>query len=608
MPVAPHAAARATQRALDPLILLPPLVAAALFATGNPNFGFDRPGWLDAFVYVGYFWHYTDHLAIFDEYYKASRLPWVLPGFISHRLFGEIAGSYVLHWVTLSGSGVALYLLLRDALKAPLVACIAAAAWVTSTQGHGVGGWNYHILASAGYYLLASWLSVRAAAPTAGRHVPFFCGVALACAVHAHLFYLVFVPLLVPLYLVCRPSGFREWRRIAVDLGWVVAGGVAVTVLLGAVNAATGGTWLFFMPQVRYTLWISETGNPWWFEAETWLPSARYLVVPVLCVAAGTAALLRRVGESDAVRLAFVAQAWIAGAIFTYYQFVARQSVLDHDYMAFGIYCHAFPALAVAMQRSSHRATGAATHAPLLAASVLVMAGVLLLGLPARLAPTLTALTAAAAGGLPPLAVPLMAGFAGIGAATLLPRRSAVVAFAVWFGLMNVWLTPAPDAYGFRTAGVQRSMMKLFREADRFTGVIDPSLNGIEYWFTSEPIQTSQGVLDLADVFDSFVSTRGWLGNLLLEQSPAPPVEEIRMDALANVYCIGVLSSVERHPEARQTFTDHFDANRRPLLEIATREFSTPELAFALTVFKVPAAESRPIQRGSAAACLPHDR
>ena len=80
---------------MDRFLLFPLLAPAVLLAAGNDAFGFDPPGYLDSFVYVGYFWHYPEHLWVFDDNsnYKISRLPWILPGYVLHALAGPVARS-----------------------------------------------------------------------------------------------------------------------------------------------------------------------------------------------------------------------------------------------------------------------------------------------------------------------------------------------------------------------------------------------------------------------------------------------------------------------------------------------------------------------------------
>ena len=90
------------------LHLVPLLIAAVFFLAGNEDFGFDSAGSLDSFMHLGYFWHYPAHLPGLDHDYKASRLPWILPGYLFHWLGDPAAASIVLVFATLSAGGVAL--------------------------------------------------------------------------------------------------------------------------------------------------------------------------------------------------------------------------------------------------------------------------------------------------------------------------------------------------------------------------------------------------------------------------------------------------------------------------------------------------------------------
>src|SRR5687767_15892511 len=89
---------RDTARRLDWFLVYPLLCPLVLLAAGNDAFGFDPSGWLDSYMYLGYFWHYADHLWLFDDNsnYKISRLPWLLPGFAAHSLLSPVAAARVL--------------------------------------------------------------------------------------------------------------------------------------------------------------------------------------------------------------------------------------------------------------------------------------------------------------------------------------------------------------------------------------------------------------------------------------------------------------------------------------------------------------------------------
>jgi hypothetical protein len=590
-------------RRMDWWILLPPSVALVLFAAGNDHFGFPPPGWLDAFVYIGYFWHYPEHLAIFENYYKASRLPWILPGFVVFRALGEIAGSYVLHWVTLSGSGVAMYLLLRDSLKDRAVAAVVGVAWVCSTTGHGPGGWGYHALAGTTYYVLTCWLIVRTASTSSWR-AGALAGATMACAIHTYPFYAPLAPIVLWLYFAARPRAGRDgWGRVAIDVGWMSAGALAITALLGLINAATGGPWLFFMAQFRTTLSLTQPGsNAWWFETASWLPTAKYLVVPVLSLfAAAGVPLLRPTDDVQRLQRAFALQSWAVLAIFAYFYLVHHFGVLNYDYMSLALYCHAFPALAAMLSGGNVR-EGAWTRAAILAGAVVVILGSLLLGMPTSLS-ILAQHVAAVRPDMPTIIPPIVLGVFGLLAGFALPKRLAVIVFAGWFSVVNPWTTASPSAYGTGNPGIHREMLRLFRDMDEYTTRLDPTLGAIEYWFTRETIDSPQGRMDLAGLFDSYVSTRAWYGNLLANQSPGVPIEQLTPKHLLNVTCLGVLSSVAQHEAVRAHLLGRFEGTGPSLRVVGEQQFHSENLALALTVLRVQ--QSDAVSEASADASRP---
>ena len=573
-------------------LLFPILIPAMLFAAGNRNFGFDPEGWLDPFVYVGYFWHYPEHLPVFDGNYKISRLPWILPGYAAY-LLGLTAGPLLLGYLTLLIVALATYLLVRDALGDRTVAAVAAAAFACCTQAHGVGGWAYHVLAAGGYYLLACWFVLRSAIGASPTRSVIAAGACYAAAIHTHLFLVAFAPLLALLYWAAGPrplDGF--WRRSLGDALLFVAGGVALTAVLGAANAFTGGDWLFFVPQIEQALRLTEPGrDEWWMgDAGRWLPTALYLVLPAAFLIAGLPALLRRAGDREGrLARAFVAQAWLALAIMLFFQFVRRQTTLDYYYMAFPIYLHAFPCLAAALAGWRAVRQGASERPVIAAAAAAVVLGALLFLLPAPLPQWMSVLSISTGlAALPPIGGPLVVAVAGVVAMFAVPRPVRLLVFAAWFSVVNTWIAPSPSSYGFGTPGVRREMLALFREADTFTTELDTGLTGIKYWIADERVTTPAGDVDLAAVFNSFVATRTWLTNLLGRTSPGAPIHQLTATVFERGPCIGLLSSTQTQPKLQHEMMAHFERLGRPLQEVAVRRFERPNLSFALTVLKEP--------------------
>jgi hypothetical protein len=573
---------------VDRFLLFPLLAPIVLLAAGNDGFAFDPAGYLDSFTYIGYFWHYPEHLWVFDDNanYKISRLPWIIPGYVLHTLTGPIAASFLLAYVSMVIGAVALYLISRDAFHDRGSGAVVGVAWACCTWAHGNGGWNYHVLMAAGYYLMGCWLIVRAA-QTASRWSALAAGVFLAAAVHTHLFLVIFAPIVVALHVAALPPQAGWLSRSVVAALQSIAGGILLTVVLSAINAGTGGTWQFFMPQIEQALKLTNPDyDHWWIgNASQWLPRARYLVLPLAFLAAGLTLLFRNHADPNR-RLSFtvVASAWAAFGVMCYFQFGRRQTTLDYSYMAFALYPPAFLCLIAALSDRERSTRAAAIAAGWGSAAIL---GALLLLLPRTIPAMMDAISQSA--GLTQLGwivPPLLVSVLGAWAMQALHASSRVIAFAVWFSIVNAWIAPAPTSYGIGTAGYHRSMLLTFREADRVTTELDPTLIGIKYWLSEEIVRTTDGEIPSRYIFDSFLASRAWLTNLLGRKSPSPSIDQLTLTDLDRGACIGILSTGKTQGHLQQQMKAHFAGLGRPLREVASRRFEADNFSFALTVLK----------------------
>jgi hypothetical protein len=92
---------------IDWYLAVPILGPMLLLLAGNADFMFDPAGWVDTFGLLGRFWHYAEQNPLFEPY-KNSRLPWILPGFVIHRLFDVVPAAYLLHTTALLASSMAI--------------------------------------------------------------------------------------------------------------------------------------------------------------------------------------------------------------------------------------------------------------------------------------------------------------------------------------------------------------------------------------------------------------------------------------------------------------------------------------------------------------------
>jgi hypothetical protein len=181
---------------------------------------------------------------------------------------------------------------------------------------------------------------------------------------------------------------------------------------------------------------------------------------------------------------------------------------------------------------------------------------------------------------------PLVASLIGVLAMQVTRGSGRVVVFALWFSVVNAWIAPLPAAYGLGTSSYQQSMLRIFREADRFTTAIDPTLIGIKYWMSDEPLATGSGEIRLQHVFDSFVATRAWYTNLLGRQTPSPPIEKLTLGDLDRGACIGIVSSLHSQPTLQREMEAHYARLGQPLGAVTVQRFEDANLSFALAVLK----------------------
>ena len=530
------------------------------------------------------------------------------PGFVLHHLFDTVTAEQLLHVTTLVATGVGLYFLLRDSLKDRTAAAVASAAWSCYTWIHGDGGWNYHVAGAIAYHVWALWALVRAAvAPSLHqrRWWAVVAGALLACAVHTHTVYAGFVGIMLLVFVVPPITSARAGAaRVASAVAWLLVGGIAITALLAVINVATGGRWLFFVPQLEYTLLVSRTGNRYLRPPAEWLPSARHLVIPTLIVAAGIAWLFtaRRAYARDHMRAGFatvfVVQGLIAVALMLYLQFVAGQTAFDPQFFAYPLYTQIFPILGVVLASWQPEVRGSLGLA---SAALLAIVAPLLLLLPSTMPAFVARLDASL--GLPPSMIQLVPLAIGALAAVVMARqgyRSRLATCAVVYGVLNTWLCASPSAYGLRTPGINRDVLTVLDSLDRYTARLDPSLFGIRYWRERDHVKGPQGDVDLYYVFDGFLSTRRRSLLTLAYDRQETPIDQLEPVDLYGQRCVGVLSAKETHARVVARMSRRFNTLGLPLTEIGRHEVGSGPISVALTVLMVPT-------EGPCTACAPVD-
>jgi hypothetical protein len=271
------------------LVAALPLVLLA----ANSSWIWDNPDFNDTSVYVGFFRRYLEHKLPFTANYKSSRLPWVLPGVALYHWLPAAAAHHVLYLTFLIGEAVLLFMFARRRFGVQVAFLVAAAA-VTSTFAH--ERTSYHDQA-AGTYLVAALVLLERPA-----RWPLLLRLALAGGTFAldvttdAVVVVAFGPLFL-LFAAAAVGPKATAARWVAAAGALLAGAVGALAVVGALNVALGGPFLFFMEQVEYSRAIAQAkGLSYTSLAEILasLPTYPMLVLPTLAAAGAVLLLIRQ--------------------------------------------------------------------------------------------------------------------------------------------------------------------------------------------------------------------------------------------------------------------------------------------------------------------------
>jgi hypothetical protein len=439
---------------------------------------------IDPWTYVAFFYHYADPNYL-SGHYKLARLPWILSGWLVHRVVSDPAAAYVLHATFLIAGGCAFFVLLRTLFGNFRLALLGAMLIVFYVPFHGSGGWDYHNTAAGPLYL---WALVTAtlAAVHGGALRALLAGVMAALAVHTNITYGVFLPVLAAHYLFVHKSvagQFPSWRSIATAALSATIGAVGVTALLSAINVMVGREALFFSKLLGITL--RYTGDThylagWWLPwSAGWFWTSPHLALATVTVPLSVAVLMtRRAAPLLRSRARLVALEFlIMAAVWTAWQFAGNLTI-QWDYFMFPLQPHVVLAL---MALAAVQLTGIPVW--LLVATPVFFVLPLSLGVHHAFAGLLPF-------ALSRLVLPAVC-FLVAGAATWIPSALRVLAFVVLFAVGNAML--ADQSYSIRGCHDAVDAYSAIVAANRFVAESDPPLAKTFLWF-DEPQATATSV------------------------------------------------------------------------------------------------------------------
>jgi hypothetical protein len=213
----------------------------ALILLGNRDWLFNLIGYIDPWLYLGFFLHY-DYPSMLVGEKKIARLPWILPGFVSYKLFGPVIANYILHWCYLVSPPVALYFIhLRFFQR--WIGFTVATLMLFFTPLWGPAGWDWNG-GGSGFFYLTTFLAVSIAAERNRSFLMLVLATVLyAIMIHANLLLVNLTPLLILQYLCIR--GEIDRRDITTVVVTAAASFCIVTAVLGLINLSVGRQFWF---------------------------------------------------------------------------------------------------------------------------------------------------------------------------------------------------------------------------------------------------------------------------------------------------------------------------------------------------------------------------
>jgi hypothetical protein len=466
------------------LLLLPLLLLAI-----NDSWIFTYLGNIDPWVYFGYFTNLRGHLRAFPGTYYGTRLAWIVPGALAHEILPPTAANYVLHLGVYYTAVFALYFTLTRTVgrRAALLAAIFAGCYSYFLFAV---GWHYGDGAGLAYYSVAL-ACLTAAIDASARRLALVCaGAAVVAAVHTNLVWVIVLPAFGYYYLVTTRQSGRG--RVSRDWIYVSLGSLGLTLALGVVAVAHGGTLLFFAPSIRFATQATQSANPYRGAFATWVPQVRWLVFPAAALVSTIYfRVVRSARETPLGRL--LADHFLGTcALFIAFDLAGGALLQFPFYMSYVI-----PAmvLAVGVQiRDAVARLSRVQYGTLVGTAVAVFALTFLPPIALRLIPQ------ASYGSLRMIVLPFLLLLAGAGVLRVSTNMLTLATFVVCTGVVNL-VTMDGNVWDFRNSGHRTSVYRATVAADQALTRLDPDVSA-RFWYNES--------LPLGQLYTAIASTRLW--------------------------------------------------------------------------------------------------
>lgn len=249
-------------------------------------------GWIDSWLYTGYFHRLSEHLSIYGNLYFGTRLPWLLSGYLINKIFDPTIAEFALHAIYYLLSIFSFYEILKRFTNSRIALFVSI---VFGGYGYYVfsAGWDYLDGAVLTYTLLCLLFLTISTNSNKWKFYLLCSGFLFACMIYTHLIVIVYFPIIILYYLYINKA--KIIHVLVARLGFFVLGFVLSTIVFSVVNTHYSGDFLFFLPQLKTAFSNLSTYHS---NIASWLPSSTHLIFPIAIIVFCLLSLVYRIALS----------------------------------------------------------------------------------------------------------------------------------------------------------------------------------------------------------------------------------------------------------------------------------------------------------------------
>lgn len=285
-------------------------------------------GYVDPWIYTGYFTNFSTIQQLFGERYYFSRLPWTIPGVLMFHVFTPAAASLLLNTCLVAACVISLYFAVRWHYGT-VPALLTSLALATSPSLQSAVGWDYPDGPAIAYGFIAAAFALRPHGRPAVNTILMAMFLALSGYTNMSGAPMILSVLVFPLWR--QRHSITEFAREAT---YIVVGVAGTTMALLPVSRLMLGYWPFYRKQIDLAQY--EMGTPgvlsgMWGSGNDFLPAAYRLFPPAFLLVFGLAVLLVARKSTPVARSAYAALATCCG-LYCYQEFVLHGVALRVHY------------------------------------------------------------------------------------------------------------------------------------------------------------------------------------------------------------------------------------------------------------------------------------